>query len=102
MNQISSLSAQSFSVSTIASTVRRIRWVLPAILGWMLALTFAASAQDLSNDTVHLRLNVTPEGVPVIEEARWIATGRTIFRDLGTPDGLSAFVPAQLLPAVNP
>jgi melibiase-like protein len=56
----------------------------------------ATQAQELSNDTLRLKLNVTPEGVPVIEEATWQATGKTVFRDLGTPDGLSSWVPEGL------
>jgi hypothetical protein len=58
----------------------------------------AAQAQELSNDTLRLKLNVTPEGIPVIEEAVWQATGQTVFRDMGTPDGLRAWVPETLIP----
>ncbi|HKP12851.1 MAG TPA: hypothetical protein VJZ91_12090, partial [Blastocatellia bacterium] len=68
---------------------------------WAVALACTAAAQELSNDTLRLRLNVTPEGVPVIEEAVWAATGQTVFRDLGTPDGLAAWVPESLLPAAQ-
>jgi hypothetical protein len=76
------------------------RWIhaLVLCLGWTLALVFAAQAQELSNDTLRLQLNVTPEGIPVIEEAVWQATGHTAFRDLGTPDGLAAWVPEALIP----
>jgi melibiase-like protein len=62
------------------------------LFGWALALCFASQAQELSNDKLRLKLNVTPEGIPVIEEAVWQSTGRTIFRDLGTPDGLGGWV----------
>jgi hypothetical protein len=63
-----------------------------------LALVSAAQAQELSNNTLRLQLNVTPEGIPVIEEAVWQRTGQTAFRDMGTPDGLAAWVPEALIP----
>jgi Melibiase len=65
---------------------------------WILALALAAHAQELSNGTLGLKLNVTPQGIPVIEEAVWQATGQTVFRDMGTPEGLSAWVPEALIP----
>jgi len=75
------------------------RWpVLLLVVAWLLVSAVAAQAQELSNDTLRLRLNVTPEGIPIIEEAIWQATGETVFRDLGTPDGLSDWVPDALLP----
>jgi hypothetical protein len=63
-----------------------------------LAVVSAAQAQELSSDTLRLQLNVTPEGIPVIEEAVWQRTGQTAFRDMGTPDGLAAWVPQALIP----
>lgn len=54
--------------------------------------------QELSNDTLRLRLTVSQQGVPVIQEAQWKATGETAFRDLGTPEGLSRWVPDALIP----
>lgn len=80
---------------------RSARWIRAvAVCGfWTVALTLAAHAQELSNDTLRLRLNVTPEGVPVIEQAVWQATGQTVFRDMGTPNGLGAWVPEALIPA---
>jgi len=77
------------------------RWIRILVLGLtcILALVFRVPAQELSNDTLTLRLNVTPEGIPIIKEAVWQATGQVIFRDLGTPDGLTAWVPASLIPS---
>ena len=66
---------------------------------WVLTLCFASNAQELSNDKIRLKLNVTPEGIPVIEEAVWQATGNTIFRDLGTPDGLGPWIQQSVIPA---
>lgn len=79
------------------------RWIRGfALYGvWLVMLTMAAHGQELSNDTLRLQLNVTPEGVPVIDEAVWEATGQTVFRDMGTPDGLSAWVPSALIPAAR-
>lgn len=76
------------------------RWIRAfALCGvWTVVLVLGAQAQELSNETLRLRLNVTPEGVPVIEEAVWQATGQTVFRDTGTPEGLSAWVPERLIP----
>jgi Melibiase len=68
-------------------------------LAWLLASALAAQAQELSNDALRLRLSVTPEGIPIIQEAIWQATGAPVFRDLGTPDGLSDWVPDSLIPA---
>jgi Melibiase len=68
-------------------------------LVWVLGLCFISQAQELSNDKLRLKLNVTPEGVPVIEEASWQATGNTVFRDLGTPEGLGAWIQPSLIPA---
>ena len=68
---------------------------------WILAFALTAQAQELSNDTLRLKLNVTPQGIPVIEEAVWQATGQTVFSDLGTPDGLSAWVPVAFIPAAQ-
>lgn len=94
-----SLSATNRMEQTRASLIAR--WIRGfALYGvWLVMLTMAAHAQELSNDTLSLRLNVTPEGIPVIEEAVWQATGQTVFRDMGTPDGLSAWVPSGLIPA---
>lgn len=66
--------------------------------GLIVMLAMAAQAQELSNGTLSLRLNVTPEGVPVIEEGVWQSTGATVFRDMGTPEGLRAWLPAPLTP----
>src|SRR5437868_5859845 len=76
------------------------RWVQALVLGfaWMLALAFSAHAEDVRNDTLTLHLNVSPEGIPIIEQAVWLATGEVAFRDLGTPEGLGAWVPASLIP----
>ena len=75
------------------------RWIQGLLcLAAAIALVSAAQAQELSSDTLRLQLNVTPEGIPVIEEAVWRATGQTAFRDLGTPDGLAAWVPEALIP----
>ena len=63
-----------------------------------LAFSIVTPAQEMSNDTLRLRLDVTAEGIPVIQEAIWKSDGRTAFRDRGTPDGLRAWVPAVLLP----
>ncbi|HJQ23488.1 MAG TPA: alpha-galactosidase [Blastocatellia bacterium] len=67
-------------------------------LVWLLMLALQSSAQELSNDRLTLRLGVTPEGIPIIKEAVWQATGQFAFRDLGTPDGLNDWVPAALIP----
>lgn len=83
--------------SPIARWIRRF-----ALYGVCLVmLTTAAHAQELNNESLRLRLSVTPEGVPVIDEAVWQATGQTVFRDLGTPDGLRSWVPSVLIPAVQ-
>ena len=75
------------------------RWIKGLLcLAPTIAFVSAAQAQELSSDTLRLLLNVTPEGIPVIEEAVWQATGQTAFRDLGTPDGLAAWVPEALIP----
>jgi hypothetical protein len=74
-------------------------------LAGLLVPAFAAQAQEvsqeLSNDTLRLRLKVTPEGIPIIEEAILGAQGQTVLRDLGTPDGLSDWVPESLIPAAQ-
>lgn len=70
-------------------------------LAWALALAFQAQAQELSNDTLRLQLGITPEGIPVVKEALWKATGQTVFRDLGTSAGLGAWVPAALIPTAQ-
>jgi hypothetical protein len=70
-------------------------------LAWALALASAASAQVLSNDSLNLNLGVSREGIPIIKEAVWKETGRSAFRDAGTPDGLGAWVPASLIPAAG-
>ena len=68
---------------------------------WVLRIALKAPATELRSDTLRLTLNVTPEGVPVIEEAKWQDTGETVFRDLGTPDGLNAWVPESLIPTAQ-
>jgi Melibiase len=70
-------------------------------LAAVLASVFTAQAQELSNDTLRLRLNVTPQGIPIIEEVIWGETGQIAFRDLGTPNGLSDWVPESLIPAAQ-
>jgi Melibiase len=79
------------------------RWIRVLILGLVciLALVFRVPAHELSNDSLTLRLNVTPQGIPIISEAVLQATGQLMFRDLGTPDGLSAWVPESLIPATQ-
>src|SRR5437762_7632798 len=67
-------------------------------LVWIFAVVMAAQAQEISSDTLRLKLGVTPEGIPVIEEATWQSTGATVFRDMGTPDGLRSWVPEGLIP----
>jgi hypothetical protein len=76
------------------------RWAGPLILcfAWTIFITAPAQAQELSNDSLRLQLNVTGEGIPVIEQADWKATGRMAFRDLGTPDGLTAWISETLIP----
>jgi melibiase-like protein len=76
------------------------RRILGLVLCFAGALAYAgaAQAQELSNDTLRLKLNVTLEGIPVIEEAVWEETGETVFRDLGTPEGLSEWIPEGLNP----
>jgi melibiase-like protein len=80
-----------------------VRWLQTFVfsLACTVAFGLAGQAQTLSNDTVLLQLNVTPEGIPVIEEGIWLATGQTAFRDLGTQDGLGALVPAALIPTTQ-
>jgi hypothetical protein len=56
---------------------------------------------ELINDTLTLRLNVSPEGIPIIEQATLKATGKVAFRDMGTPGGLGAWVQASLIPATQ-
>jgi alpha-galactosidase len=85
---------QSHQLSHHALWMRR----LVVCLAWMLALAFAASAQELSNDCLTLRLGVSHEGIPIIKEAVWKDTGQAAFRDAGTPDGLRAWVPTALIP----
>ena len=68
----------------------------------MLALASQAVGQELSNDSLTLRLGVSPEGVPIIKEAVWKDTGEPALRDLGTPEGLAAWVPAALIPTPAP
>lgn len=68
-------------------------------LTWVAVLALGSQAQELSNDTLRLKLNVTREGIPVIAEAVWQATGQPVFRDIGTPEGLKAWVPDSLIPA---
>src|SRR5215813_10086477 len=83
----------------VKSAIRRqyLQKILLAFV-WVLALQFATQAQELSNDKIRLKLNVTPQGIPVIEEAAWQATGSTIFRDLGTPDGLGGWIQQSVIP----
>src|SRR5436190_2566185 len=91
--------------SVFATQVRRSRVcslrtarVVILSLVWTFAVVMAAQAQELSSDTLRLKLGVTPEGIPVIEEATWQSTGATVFRDMGTPDGLRSWVPEGLIP----
>src|SRR5918912_4009357 len=86
---------QSHQLSRHAQWARR----LVICLAWALALASAASAQVLSNDRLYLNLGVSREGIPIIKEAVWKDTGLSAFRDAGTPNGLSAWVPASLIPA---
>jgi alpha-galactosidase len=76
-------------------------WSLRLALGfiWVLLLAFSTPAVELSNDTLILRLTVTPEGIPAIKEALWRTSGRVVFRDMGTPAGLKAWIPASLIPS---
>src|SRR5436305_3678204 len=77
------------------------RWVqaLVLALAWTLALAFSAHAEDLTNDSLSLHLNVSPQGVPIIEQAVWLTTGEVVFRDMGNSEGLGAWVPASLIPS---
>ena len=68
-------------------------------LAWMVGLALAGHAQTLTSDTVVLQLGISPQGIPVIEEGVWLATGQKAFRDLGTPDGLGAWVDAAMIPS---
>jgi hypothetical protein len=79
---------------------RLIRWfqILAFGLAWTVGLAIAGHAQTLANDTVVLQLGISPQGIPIIEEASWLATGQKVFRDLGTPDGLEAWVNAAMIP----
>jgi len=83
--------------SSRLSTVRCVRSLVLGLV-WLLALALQSSAQELSNDRLTLRLNFSPEGIPIIKEAVWQATGQLAFRDLGTPDGLNNWVPTVLIP----
>ena len=85
------------STSKVVSPRQSLKKLLLSVI-WVVALCFVTHAQELSNDKIRLKLNVTPEGVPIIEEAVWQTTGNTIFRDLGTPDGLSAWIQQSVMP----
>lgn len=65
---------------------------------WAVISVQAANGAELSNDTLRLTLGVTSEGIPVIEKGEWVATGLPVFTNLSTPDGLSAWLPASLIP----
>src|ERR1700754_3153638 len=79
---------------------RSLRWsfALLLCLVWLLVPSFTAQAEEITSDTIRLHLAVSPEGIPIIKDAVWVETGETAFADLGTPDGLAAWVPAALLP----
>lgn len=92
-----------FSLATILrrSEHRNSRCVFRAFvlcLAWAAALSLSTQAQEISSDTLRLKLNVTTQGIPVIEEAVWQSSGASVFRDLGTPDALTAWVPGALIP----
>lgn len=78
-------------------------WVRALVLGlaWALALAVQSSAQELSNDSLTLRLGISPEGIPIIKEAVWLDSGKVAFRDMGTPNGLDDWAPAALLPPAS-
>ncbi|MGA9769484.1 MAG: alpha-galactosidase [Blastocatellia bacterium] len=65
---------------------------------WAVISAQAANGAELSNDTIRLTLGVTSDGIPVIEKGEWVATGLPVFTSLSTPDGLSAWLPAGLIP----
>lgn len=64
----------------------------------IIACASAASAAEISNDTVRLQLGVTPQGIPIIESATWTATGQPVFQDGGTSEGLGDWVQDGLVP----
>lgn len=76
------------------------RWVRALVLVFasMVALNSPGLAQELSNPTLRLQLGVTADGIPIIKEAVWEATGQVAFRDAGAPADLSAWVPTALIP----
>src|ERR1041384_5970550 len=83
--------------STVCRTIRAALLCFACIP----ALAMCAQSQELSSDTIRLKLNVSPEGVPIIEEAVWQATGATVFRDLGAPNGLRDWISEAFIPATQ-
>jgi hypothetical protein len=96
---ITSALTKTLTISRKSSLALRWGFALLLCLAWLLAPAFTAQAEEISSDTIRLHLSVSPEGIPIIKDAIWIETGETAFTDLGTPDGLAAWVPAALLPA---
>src|SRR5262249_10252746 len=78
--------------------------LVPAVFAFLVLASpgaLKANAAELANGTISLDLEVTSDGIPTIAGAKWIATGKPVFADAGFPDGLSAWVPAALLPGRN-
>ncbi len=96
---IISVIVKQLSVNQFSPSDRSLRWALGLI--WVLLLAISSPAAELSNKALTLRLAVTPEGIPIIGEAVWRTTGQVAFRDLGTPEGLGAWVPASLIPTAQ-
>jgi alpha-galactosidase len=71
---------------------------LLAGLTWLAVADAAAQAQELSNDTIRLRLAVSSDGIPVIKDATLKTKNVTLLSDLGLPGGLENWVPASLIP----
>ncbi len=65
---------------------------------WTMIFAQAANGAELNNDTLRLTLSVTSDGIPIIEKGEWVATGLPVFTNFNTPDGLSAWLPAALIP----
>ncbi|MBI3649750.1 MAG: alpha-galactosidase [Acidobacteria bacterium] len=80
--------------------VRIVRWCLVLVFAclWVLLWVAGAQAAELSNDTLTFRLQVSPEGIPIIKEVVWRTTHQIVFRDMGTPEGLDNWVPPSLIP----
>src|SRR5258708_6327736 len=72
--------------------------VLLAIL-WAAFVTQSAGAAELTNGRLSLELGVTPDGMPVIQQAIWTATGLPAFTEVSSSGDLTAWLPQGLLPS---